>query len=88
MNRTQVEGLLRDIGKYVSLYVAAKGWLDDATLQTIIGVGIATILSAWSYYTNKTTTMISAVAQSDKVSKVVVTPAVAAADSSPKVVAK
>jgi hypothetical protein len=42
----------------------------------------------WSYYTNKTTSMISAVASSEKVSEVVTTSEIARADPNPKVVSK
>lgn len=87
MNRTQIEGLLRDLGKWIAVFFVTKGWLDDATAQMVIAGGIGLLLSAWSYYTNATTTMVSAVATSDQVDKVVMsTKALAAADPNTKVV--
>lgn len=88
MNRTQIEGMLRDVGKWVAVFFVTKGWIDDATAQIIIAGGVGLLLSAWSYYSNATTVMVSAVAATDKVDKVVMaTKALAAADPSPKVVA-
>lgn len=88
MNRTQIEGLLRDLGKWVAVFFVTKGWLDDATAQIVIAAGAGLLLSAWSYYTNSTAHMVSAAADSDKVQKIVMaSKALAAADPSPKVVA-
>jgi hypothetical protein len=49
-------------------------------------VAAAVAVAVWSYYTNKTTTMISRVAGSDQVTEVVTTQKIANADPNPKVV--
>lgn len=86
MNPTQVGGIFRDIIKAVGVIFVVNGYIDGGMLEMIGGVAATLAGSVWSWYTNKTTSMISAVAASDKVAKVVTTPAVAAADPSPKVV--
>lgn len=53
MNGAQVWGIVRTVLAAASGYVVAKGYVDDATAQAILG-GVGTIfVAAWSFYAKK-----------------------------------
>lgn len=85
MNRTQIEGLIRDTMKAAGAYFVTAGAIGSGTLEIFIGLAVFAGGSFWSWYSNKTTTMISAVASSNTVEKVVTTKEIAKADPNPKV---
>lgn len=88
VNPTQMGGIVRDVIKAVGLFFVFNGYVDGGMLEMIAGMGAALGASAWSWYTNKTSTMVAAIAESDRVAKVVTTPEIANKVPSPKVVAK
>jgi hypothetical protein len=86
MNVTQLGGLVRAAIAWILGYFAAKGLIPDSIIADVAGVAAAVAVAVWSYYTNKTTTMISRVADSDRVKEVVTTREIAKNDPNPKVV--
>jgi hypothetical protein len=86
MNITQVGGLVRGALFWGLGFAVAAGWLPETWAMEIAGVGATIAVAVWSYYTNKTTAMISRVAASEKVKEVVTTQEIARADPNPKVV--
>jgi hypothetical protein len=85
MNPTQIGGFIRAAAVWALGYVAAKGWIPGEYVGEIAGLAAAIGVAVWSYYTNKTTSMISAVASSEKVKEVITTREIARADPNPKV---
>jgi hypothetical protein len=87
MNQDQITSLLRQI-----LFVAAgglvtKGYVDAATLQTIIGALVILGTSGWAIYTRRDHGLIASAADVGTVAEIVTTKAsTAAAVPSPKVV--
>ncbi len=86
MNRSQIEGIVRWAIGIAVTWCTAKGWLPAGMGADVIAAGVLLATIGWSWYTNKTTVMIAAVAQSDSVQKIVTTPEISKADPSPKVV--
>lgn len=91
MNR-QIAGVLRILLTSVLGGLIAKGIItpeqSGALVESIASIVGILAMAAWSWVSNEITSVISHVAKSDEVTKVVVAdPAVAAADPSPKVVA-
>jgi hypothetical protein len=86
MNPTQIGGFIRAAAAWALGYVAAKGWIPGEYVGEIAGLAAAIGVAVWSYYTNKTTSMISAVAATKDVREVLTTPEIASADPNPKVV--
>jgi hypothetical protein len=85
MNVTQLGGLVRGAVAWALGYVVAKGWIPGEWAGDIAALAGLIAVAVWSYYTNKTTTMISAVASSEKVKEVITTREIARADPNPKV---
>lgn len=53
MTGEQVWGIVRTILAAGGGYLVAKGYVDNATLQAVLG-GLGTIfVAAWSWYSNK-----------------------------------
>jgi len=86
MNPTQIGGILRAILTVAAGYIAGKGLIPGEWVSDIVGVGAALGVAIWSYYTNKTASMISSIANESEVKKVVTTSKIADADPNPKVV--
>lgn len=53
MNAEQVGGIVRTFLAAGSGYVVAKGWVDSATAQTIIGALVTLFVAGWSVWLKK-----------------------------------
>ena len=50
MNSDAILGLIRHLLTFGGGYVVAKGWLDDATLNGLVGAALTVIGGGWSIY--------------------------------------
>jgi hypothetical protein len=48
MNKEQVLGIVRHLLTFGGGYVVAKGYFDDATLQSVVGAVVTLAGAAWS----------------------------------------
>lgn len=53
MNAAQVWGIVRTVLAAGSGYVVAKGWVDDATYQAVLGALGTIFVAAWSVSSKK-----------------------------------
>ena len=53
MNAEQVWGIIRTILAAFSGWVVAKGYVDDATLQSVIGAVGTIFIAVWSFVAKK-----------------------------------
>ncbi len=56
MNAEQVWGIIRTILAAISGWVVAKGYVDDATLQAVIGAVGTIFIAVWSFVAKKPST--------------------------------
>ena len=82
----QIGGTIRALLGPILVYAAAKGWISNEWIAGILSIGSVIATVVWSWYTNSVPAMVAAVAESDDVKKVIVTPALAMTTPSLKVV--
>ena len=74
MNPSQLEGLVRTLGAIVGTYIVAKGWLPAGVWNDLLGVIVFAVSTGWSWKSNSTATMITALTATPEVKQVVLTP--------------
>jgi hypothetical protein len=84
----QVEGAIRSMIIALGGIAGASGYLKSIDWVSIAGAVTALLGLAWSIYSNTTTHLVAQVANAPEVSKVVVTPMLAMAIPSLKVVSR
>lgn len=88
MTQMQIGGMIRSVGLAFGGVLVTLGYASAGNIESLVGVAAMLGMTAWSWYSNRTTVMVSAVAGSNLVKKVVMTnPDDARADANPKVVA-
>jgi hypothetical protein len=86
MNQEQVTSIIRQLLLTIGGGLVTKGYLDDGTLQLVIGAIMAVGAAAWALYTRRNAGLIESAAGVPKVHKIVTDPTTAAAIPSAKVV--
>ena len=87
MNTEQITGQVRIILAALAAYVVGKGWIPEGYVADFVAIGTVVVMAVWSHLSHSLTSMISSVAASPEVKRVVVTtPSVALAVPSLKVV--
>lgn len=87
MNDEQITGQARILVSALVMYMVGAGWLPEGIAPTLIAFLVVAGLMAWSYITHTVQAMVHHIQKSDDVKRVLVTPALAFAVDSPKVVA-
>ena len=89
MNATQVGGIARSLVIFLGAVAATMGWMQGADWTSLAGLAASGAMLLWSLHTNKTASMIAAVAATPDVHQVIVaSPALALAIPNAKVVSK
>ena len=53
MNAEQVGGLVRHLLTFAGGWLVTKGYVDEATMQTVVGAAVTLIGAAWSFMVKK-----------------------------------
>lgn len=80
MNHEQTVSLLRQVMLAAGGGLVTAGFVDDATLQTMVGALAILIASGWAIYTRRKAGLIASAAEQKGVAKVVMTNAAKAAE--------
>lgn len=73
MNSEQIVSIVRQVLLFVGGFIVAKGWIDTATLTTVVGALITLGTSFWATYTRRNNGLIASAAGVTTVDHVVVT---------------
>ena len=87
INGAQIGGLVRWLVGAITAYGIGKGWLSSGVALDIIGLSGVIAMGVWSYFSNKTASLVAQAADSPDVKKIVTTPSLAISIPSQKVVA-
>jgi len=54
LNVEQIQGIVRHVLGAAGIWFAARGYADDATIQTVIGAATAVVATLWSVISKPT----------------------------------
>ena len=59
MTSDQIGGVVRAILIFAGGWLVTQGWVDNATMQTIVGAVVTVITTLWSLYTNRAAKVVN-----------------------------
>lgn len=88
MNSEQIVSIARQVLLFVGGFIVAKGWIDTATLTTVVGALITLGTSFWATYTRRNNGLVASAAAVPEVTQIVTSPTQASEVTSAKVVSQ
>ena len=86
MNQEQLTSIIRQLLLTVGGGLVTKGFLDDGTLQLVVGAVMAVGAAAWAIYTRRNNGLVASAAGVPGVSSITAEPHIASAVPSEKVI--
>jgi hypothetical protein len=59
MTTDQIGSIIRSILIFAGGWAVSQGWLDNATMQTIVGGAVTILTAIWGVYTNRAAKVVN-----------------------------